>query len=137
YGSAFMFLAYFLDRFGKEATQQLVHDQQNGMDSVDDVLTSIKATDSATGQPIRADDVFMDWAVTNYLLDGSVGDGRFTYKTYTTPPQTHDSETVSDCPAQLSGTVHQYGVDYIHITCSGKFNLHFEGDTQTRLLPAD
>ncbi len=137
YGSAFMFLAYFLDRFGKEATQQLVHDQQNGMDSVDEVLQSIKATDAVTSQPIHANDLFMDWAVTNYLQDGTVGDGRYIYKTYTNAPQAGDTESISDCPANLSGNVHQYGVDYIHISCDGKINLHFEGDTQTRLLPED
>jgi len=137
YGSAFMFLAYFLDRFGREATQQLVHNQLNGMESVDNVLKIINAKDAVTGQPIHADDVFMDWAVTNYLLDGSIGDGRYTYKTYTNPPRTHDTETISVCPGNLSGTVHQYGVDYIHIACKGKFNLHFEGDKQTKLLPTD
>ncbi len=135
YGSAFMFLAYFLDRFGKEATQQLVHDQANGMDSIDGVLESINANDPVSGQPVRADDFFMDWAVTNYLLDGSVGDGRFDYKAYTNPPRTSDTVTISNCPDSLSGDVHQYGVDYIRISCSGKYTLHFEGDTQTGLLP--
>jgi len=138
YGSAFLFLAYFLDRFGNEATQQLVHDQANGMDSIDDVLESINATDGITGQPIRADDLFMDWVVTNYLLDDSVGDGRYDYKLYTTPPQTYDTDTISNCPGgSLSSNVHQYGVDYIRISCSGQYTLHFEGDTQTKLLPAD
>lgn len=136
YGAAFMFLSYFLDRFGKEATQQLVHDQLNGMESVDDVLKSIKATDAVTKQPIQANDVFMDWAATNYLLDGSIGDGRYAYKTFTAMPQTHDTQTITDCPASYSSTVHQYGVQYIHITCSGTYTLHFEGDTQTSLLPA-
>lgn len=137
YGSAFMYLAYFLDRFGKDATQQLVHDQANGMDSVDDVLNSIKATDAVTNQPIHADDLFMDWAATNYLLDGSVGDGRYNYKTYTNPPQVNTTETITNCPTNLSGTVHQYGVDYIRISCSGKYTLHFEGETLTKLLPVD
>ncbi len=138
YGSAFLFLAYFLDRFGKEATQQLVHNQLNGMDSVDDTLKSINTIDTLTNQPIRADDVFMDWAVTNYLLDGSVADGRYTYKAYTNPPKTQDTETISNCSTTLWGTVHQYGVDYIHIlNNSGLSSLHFEGDTQTSLLPAE
>ena len=138
YGSALLFLSYFLDRFGKEATQQLVHDQNNSIDSVDDVLNAIHATDPVTGQPIHADDVFMDWAVTNYLLDGSVGDGRFNYKTYTTPPKTQDTQTFSNCSTTLWDTVHQYGVDYIHVLRdSGKLDLHFEGDTQAGLLPTD
>jgi hypothetical protein len=137
YGSAFMFLAYFLDRFGKEATQQLVHDQANGMDSVDNVLTSVKATDAVTNQPIHADDFFMDWAATNYLLDGSVGDGRYTYQKYTGASQASTTTTINNCPDNFSGSVHQYGVDYIRISCSGKHTLHFEGETLTKLLPVD
>ncbi len=137
YGSAFMYLAYFLDRFGKEATQQLVKDQANGMDSVDGVLTSINAIDPITSQPIRADDFFMDWATTNYLLDDSVGDGRYTYKMYTNPPRAQETENISRCPDSLTGNVHQYGVDYIRIRCNGKFTLHFEGETTVKLLPVD
>jgi hypothetical protein len=33
--------------------------------------------------------------------------------------------------------VHQYGVDYIEITCAGDFSLHFTGSTATRVLPED
>ena len=137
YGASFLFLTYFLDRFGESATKALVKDQQNGMESIDDILKSTNATDKLTGQPILADDVFMDWATTNYVQDGSVGDGRFTYHNYPQAPQAGDSETVSDCPAQLTGTVNQYGVDYIHFSCSGKYTLRFEGATQTGLLPVD
>lgn len=137
YGSAFMFLAYFLDRFGKEATQQLVHDQANGMESVDDVLTNIKATDPVTNQPILADDFFMDWAATNYLMDGSVGDGRYNYQKYQSDTKASASATITNCPNTLSGNVHQYGVDYISISCSGKHTLHFEGETLAKLLPVD
>ncbi len=137
YGSAFLFLTYFLDRFGKEATQQLVHDQQNSMDSVDNVLKSINATDAVTGEPILANDLFMDWAVANYLLDALVGDGRFAYSNYSRAPQTRDTLVRSECPTDVSSSVNQYGVEYVHFECQGKFTLHFEGDTQTTLLPAD
>lgn len=137
YGASFLFLTYFLDRFGEEATKALVKDQQNGMESIDNILKSINATDKVTGQPITSNEVFMDWATTNYLLDGSVGDGRFVYHNYKDAPQVSDTESLADCPAELTGTVRQYGVDYIHFSCSGKFTLRFEGATQTGLLPAD
>lgn len=137
YGASFLFLTYFLDRFGEEATKALVQDQQNGLESVDNILKSINATDKQSGQPILADDVFMDWATTNYLLDGSVGDGRFVYHNYPEAPQVADTETITNCPNQLTSTVHQFGVDYIHFACNGKYSLHFEGATQTGLLPMD
>lgn len=138
YGASFLYLTYFLDRFGKEATQALVRDPQNGFDSVDNVLRQIQATDPLSGQPIGADDVFMDWAVTNFLQDGSVADRRYTYHNYTNAPQASPTETISTCPqSTLDRTVHQYGVDYIEIRCAGKWVLSFTGSTQTRLLPAN
>jgi len=137
YGASFLFLTYFLDRFGQDATKALVKDQQNGMESVDDILKSIKATDKLTGQPILADDVFMDWATTNYILDGSVGDGRYVYHNYANAPRVNDTETISSCPSSITRTVKQYGVDYVHYTCDGKHTLRFEGATQTGLLPVN
>ena len=137
YGAAFMFVTYFLDRFDEQATQALAANQQNGMDSVDDTLKVIAATDPVTGQPIAADDVVIDWLTTNYVMDGSVGDGRYTYHNYERAPQPKSTETIYNCPAQQNYTVHQYGGDYIEIACAGDYTLHFEGATQTGLLPAD
>jgi immune inhibitor A len=136
YGASFLYLTYFLDRFGEDATKALVKDQENGLDSVDDVLKQINATDPVSGKPIGADDVFMDWAATNYLLNGNVGDGRYTYHNYSSAPQTSPTETVNNCPTDAMGrTVHQYGVDYIQINCLGDHTLRFEASTVARLLP--
>jgi immune inhibitor A len=138
YGAGFLYLTYFLDRFGEEATKALVKDQENGLDSVDNVLAQIAATDPQTGQAIGADDLFMDWVVTNYVLDGSVGDGRYIYNNYPSAPQTSATETISSCPNPPIGrTVKQYGVDYIRIDCAGDYTLRFEGSTVARLLPQD
>ncbi len=137
YGASFLFLTYFLDRFGADATKALVKDQQNGMESIDDILSSTNATDSQTGQPIKAVDVFMDWAVTNDILDGSVGDGRYVYHNFANAPKVNETQTVTDCPTSITTTVKQFGVDYIHFNCSGQYTLRFEGATQTGLLPVD
>ena len=138
YGAGFLFMTYFLDRFGEEATQLLVKDPANGMDSVDDVLRETGATDPVTGQPITADAFFMDWAVTNFLLDKSMGDGRYVYNNYGSAQRASATETIYNCPQEpLSRTVHQYGVDYIAIECPGDYTINFTGSTVTRLLPAD
>lgn len=138
YGAGFLYLTYFLDRFGEEATKALVKDPENGLDSVDNVLKQINAIDQATGQPITADDLFTDWVVTNYLLDKNVGDGRYIYHNYANAPQTFPTETINDCPADAVGrSVKQYGVDYIKIYCPGDYTLRFEGSTIARLLPED
>lgn len=138
YGASFLFVTYFLDRFGEEATKALVKDQDNGMDSVDNVLTQFNTTDPVTDKPIAADDFFMDWAVTNFLLDSSVGDGRYIYNNYTDANRASAGETISTCPQSAqTRTVHQYGVDYIEIDCAGDYTLSFTGSTITRLIPAD
>ncbi len=138
YGAGFLYLTYFLDRFGEDATKALVKAPANGFDSVDDVLTEINAIDPATGEPIIADDFFMDWAVTNLMLDDSVGDGRYIYHNYSGANRASATETISTCPqSSFTRDVHQYGVDYVAIECAGDYTLSFTGSTVTGLLPAD
>ncbi len=137
YGASFLYFAYFLDRFGSEATKHLNTNPENDITSVDDTLAALNITDPLTGRQLTADDVYMDWALANYLKDGSVGDGRFTYKNYPQSPQARPTETITACPQNpLSRTVHQYGVDYIKIDCAGDYTISFTGSTVTSLLPA-
>jgi immune inhibitor A len=138
YGASFLFTTYFLDRFGENITKALVHDQENGFDSIDHTLAQQNITDPLTGKVITADDFFLDWAVTNFVQDGSVGDGRYVYHNYPAAPKANPTETIDTCPVDPAAmTVNQYGVDYIRINCEGNYSLHFEGATSTRLLPAD
>lgn len=136
YGQAFLYLTYFLDRFGKEASQALTKNPENSISSVDDTLAQLGITDPLTGQIVTADDVFMDWAAALYLKDKSVGDGRYIYNNYPDAPQTTATETISTCPqAALGYSVNQYGIDYIKVECAGDHTLHFSGSTAIGLLP--
>jgi hypothetical protein len=137
YGQSFLYLAYFLDRFGEDATKALTSNPENDIASVDDTLADLNITDPQTGQLITADDVFMDWATTMYLMDGSVGDGRYDYKNYPDAPQITEITSMSNCPRSTSGSVNQYGIDYYSIRCSGDYTLTFTGSTIARLLPMD
>jgi immune inhibitor A len=138
YGGSFLFVAYFLDRFGNQATQALASDPANGMDSLDEVLQTLEATDPLSGEPVRADDVFGDWVLASYIQDASVSDGRYAYRMYEDAPSPKATEKISRCPSQLaSRSVNQYGVDYIRITCQGNYTLHFEGSTLAKLIPQE
>jgi len=138
YGASFLFFTYFLDRFGEAATKALVANQDNDLKGVDSTLQQINATDPLTDKPITADSFFLDWVITNYLMDRKVGDGRFSYTSYRGSPRAEPTETFSTCPiATTTRDVHQYGVDYIRFTCPGSYTLHFEGSIQTPLLPQD
>jgi hypothetical protein len=138
YGQSFLYVTYFLDRFGEEATKALTANPENDLASVDDTLKTLNAVDPQTGKLITADDVFMDWAAAMYLMDDGVGDGRYTYHNYPTAPQTADTETISNCPqSTLTREVHQFGIDYINISCAGDHTLTFTGSTAVNMLPVD
>lgn len=138
YGAAFLFTTYFFDRFGEEITQSLVAEQKNGMESIDTVLADLNILDPLTGQLITAEDVFADWAVTNFLGDASVVDGRYHYNIYPTAPLAAPSSTISTCPTGPTAyDIAQFGVDYIKVSCSGDYTLSFSGETFTNVLPAD
>jgi len=138
YGAGFLFVTYFLNRFGEQSTQSLVAHPENGMVSVQAVLEEIGAQDALTGQPLSADAFFRDWTIANYLMNDKVYNGLFAYQNYSDAPQADATERIRDCPTgPETRDVHQYGVDYIRITCRGEYTLRFEGSTQVGLLPQD
>lgn len=138
YGQSFLFVTYFLDRFGEDATKALTANPENDLASVDSTLAALNTVDPQTGEIITADDVFMDWAAAMYLLDGSVGDGRYTYHNYPDAPRAAPAEILYDCPqSPQTREVHQYGIDYIDISCPGEHTLVFTGSTAVSMLPAD
>lgn len=138
YGNAFLFVTYFMDRFGSDATKALVAEELNGMLSVDKVLADLAITDPLTGARITADDVFLDWAVTNYLKDEYNVTERFTYTSYPQAPLFAPTEIVDDCSSGfLSSDVHQYAADYIKLDCAGAYTLEFTGQESVGLLPVD
>lgn len=138
YGAAYLFLAYFLDRLGEEATQALVAHPENGLESIDLVLEDLDVHDPLRDAPLRADDLVLDWTITNYLMDDNVADGRFVYIKNEGAQKTYRSESIEDCSeGSLQRVVRQYGVDYFSFECTGEYTLRFEGLENTTLLPED
>ncbi len=136
YGAGFLFMDYFLDRFGAKTTQALVADPANGMRAVDDVLTAQAITDTTTGKPLTSADVFADWTIANYLGDSNVADGRYAYHNYPQAPKVDGpTDTYSSCPTEASATVHQFGAVYYQIDCPGKINIAFTGSQQVSVVP--
>ncbi len=130
YGNAYLFMSYFLSRFGEDATKALVADDKNGMDAVDDVLRQF-------GAGMTADDFFADWVVANWLDDPKAADGRWDYPDYRVDRMTPVAE-FDALPVSYSDTVHQYAADYYTIPVDGdSVTITFSGDTQTRLAATD
>jgi len=138
YGASFLFTTYLLDKFGDEATKAIVENDKNGMESIDHVLTELDIRDSVTGKPISAEDIFADWAVTNYLGDPDVADGRYFYAIYPYAPLADPTVSFPICPVESSTyDVAQFGVDYLDIFCRGEYQMIFEGNTISSILPTD
>jgi hypothetical protein len=138
YGASFLYVTYFLDRFGEDATKALVAHPDNGKDSVDAVLAELGAVDNSTGLLVSADDLFADWVLANYIQNSRAADGRYNYSNYTSVPTPRAAETVSNCDGSWQNRqVKQYGVDYIKLECAGTYTIQFQGETSVAVLPED
>jgi hypothetical protein len=125
-----------MDRFGSQATQALVSEGLNGLESVDEVLQDLEIMEPETGLPITADSFFLDWVVTNYLKDEYNVDDRFKYHSYPQAPILEPTEVIDGCSSvRLQRDVHQYGADYIQINCREDFTLNFGGQESVQVIP--
>ncbi len=134
YGAAFMFLKYFLDRFGENATKALVMNPANDMNSIDKVLDESQVKDYESKNTSKADELFRDWTITNFLQDGKLIDNRYGYKQYS-PPVFSPTELIIDDSDWQERDVKQYGTDYIEIKCKMNCSLEIDGQNTTRILP--
>jgi len=134
YGASYLFMVYFLDRFGEDATKALVAHPENGFSGLESVMQELGILNPTTGQVYTANEVFTDWIVTNYLQDPTVEQSRYTYRSYS-PYDVSVSDSISECPDQITSDVSQFGVDYIEIDCPGTHTLSFKGGAVANILP--
>lgn len=131
YGSAFLFNAYFLDRFGQDALRELVANPGNGLAAVDETLAHI-------GAGVTADEVFADWVIANLLNDADIPPGIYGYPNIPALYPLSRIEGFSVYPVDSGWRqVHQYGTDYIEMYGPAELTIGFEGTQQVRILPAN
>lgn len=133
YGASYLFMVYFLDRFGEEATRQVVASPNNGIAGFDAVL-------GKAGRP-TFDEVFADWVVANYLDDTETAQSRYGYKDLD-PNRAYVETTTDNYPTEKTTIVHQYATDYVELECSdsciaegGELLVDFQGSAQVGLTP--
>ena len=138
YGSAYLFMAYFSQRFGAELTRALVAHPANGIGGFDDVLEASGL--QKQGRPMRFEDIFADWVVANYTDDPNAlgADGIFGYRNFVQPAPLLDA-TFDDAsyPIDRSTTVANYATDYILLKNTGDIAVEFGGRSSTRLADVD
>ncbi|MBN1873809.1 MAG: immune inhibitor A [Anaerolineae bacterium] len=124
YGGAYLFMEYFLERFGETATQELVAHPANGMESVDEVLQDHGMTHT---------DFFADWTIANLLDNEHYGYSAIDFG----EPDLDQSFTLRSNSEEERTTVHQYGIDYIEVKSKKPVHFTFQGSTQSRLMDTD
>lgn len=132
YGSAYLFMAYFAQRFGSDLTQALVADAGNGPRGFDDVL-------AAAGQPFDFNSLFADWVVANYVDDpNALGlDGVYGYRQFEQMAPRLDN-TLDQYPVEsVDTTVQNYATDYVLLNGEGDITINFQGQATTRLTSTE
>ena len=142
YGSSFMFMAYFYERYGEAATTTLVRDPANGLVSIEDTLDTLGATDPTTGAPVTLVDLFGDWLVANLLQDPTVGDGRYAYANPDMAglPKAAITATASTNGVPLALAAPQWGPNYIQVPGGANpqtVRVTFKGAGTVSIAPAD
>ena len=127
YGAAYLFMAYFLQRFGEELTQAVVSQPANG------ILGFTNALQQA-GRDLTFEDLFADWIVANYANQyAALGkQGVYGYRQIQLPPPALAESFYRYPQRPGDGAVRNFGVDYIALRGSGDLSFHFEGMTGTR-----
>jgi immune inhibitor A len=129
YGAAYLFLSYFLQRFGGyERAADLLGGPGRGLETFDSFLLR-------SGHGLTFERVFKDWVVANYLDRLGVGDPRYRY------PHLEVGVSATDLVTASTGwrdrTVGQFAADYIEL--DGRWSqatIRFEGDRTTSVIPA-
>jgi immune inhibitor A len=127
YGASFLFMQYFLDRFGEKALRQVVANPANGADGFNAVL-------AAEEQLYCFDDVFSDWVVANYLNSPTLDRGQWGYRNLSLTPVAVEA-THQTYPANQAGAVSQYAADYLAFEGNGTLTIAFTGTTQVKVAP--
>ncbi|MBU1752129.1 MAG: immune inhibitor A [Chloroflexi bacterium] len=125
YGKSFLFMAYFLGRFGREMTQQIASGSGRGTTSFDQVLES---------QGFTFDDIFADWVIANYVNDATL-DPAYAYPTDVDATRPRLAQAHETYPVQEHTDVHQYAADYIKLEGQGNLRIDFTGSTMVPIGP--
>ncbi len=125
YGKSYLFMAYFLGRFGREMTQQIASGEGRGTASFDKVLAS---------QNLTFDDLFADWVIANFVNDPAL-DPRYAYPADVDAIRPRFAQAHRTYPAQEHADVHQYAADYIKLEGTGNVRVDFTGSTVVPVGP--
>ncbi len=138
YGGSFLFMNYFLGRFGEDATKALVRSPANGLVGIDEVFRQLNLTDPSGARALTAEDAMADFGAALLLQDPDFENGRYGFTKYPDASEMGEIGDISACPSDTEKKkVSQYGFDYYAIECGGTFTVYFAGLTTQKVLPVE
>ena len=136
YGASYLFMSYYLDRFGEEATKKLVAHKENGFIAMDSVAKELNLINPDTQKPYTGEEIFSDWSVANLLQKSGIANRRYDYKSHS-PYKMNLTEALYSCPQKIQRDVHQFGVDSIKLECNNVKSFTFKGEPFVKVIPVD
>ena len=128
YGAGYLFISYFLQRFGGyHEAMDLLTGTTRGPETFDSFLFR-------HGYGLTFEQVFKDWVIANYLDEAKAGDPRYSYQNIDIGVPATDRVTSSI--GWRDRTVQQFGSDYIEL--DGRWSnarIQFQGDRTTGVIP--
>ncbi|HUN08383.1 MAG TPA: PDZ domain-containing protein [Aggregatilineales bacterium] len=79
FGAQQLFMSYIGQRFGGEVLTDFLLRGGEGLDPLTEALAAAEIVDLESGEPITAEDVFVDFVFAN-VLNAPIGDGRFVHR---------------------------------------------------------
>ena len=126
YGASYLFLNYFLERYGEEALLSLSAEPANGAAGFEAVLARVDPGGSFA-------DLFADWVVANYLDDPDPAAGSFGYASVRLDTPSLSAQH-REHPTAQRASVRQHAVDYVTLEAEGDLQVRFSGSTLVPLV---
>ena len=131
YAASYLFFDYTAQRFGPDFTRDVIHAPREGIPGIQTVLDQ-----RAPGQTF--DNLFSDWAITNYVNDSKIDDGKYGYANETF--RVANQPDISQYPVSQTVPMQEYSASYFGLepaTTSADVTVYFTGTTTAKLLPVD
>jgi hypothetical protein len=118
YGATYLFILYLSEKYAGAATiKAIVANSGTGISGINSALFS-------RGYLVTVNDIFKNWVVANYLNNSSISSGIYGYTASFSgitdaPGNITVTTTISSYPASGTGTLNEYGADYVKFTDLG------------------
>ncbi len=135
YGASYLFAKYMYQRFGLDFIKDLVAEPRNGFAGIEKVLNDHGL--DAHGGTENAENLFQTWTIANYYNANGRNGYALGYDgpVLGIPIQPEFSYACGD--ESVSGTVQQFGADYIALACTNDLLLSIDWEETIPVLPVD